>query len=73
MAKKNAVADGGGEAMVVGVALNGTHSLKLFLDDGTELIALVAGGKSNAENAKNRDVLKEALERTLHRALPEAS
>ena len=44
---------------------DGYCSLKLTLSDGREVFALAAGGGSNSENQKNRDVLFDALLQTI--------
>jgi hypothetical protein len=50
---------------VTRVEATSTHSIKLHLSNGSVLLAISAGGDSNAVNAANRDVLVEALQQTI--------
>lgn len=54
-----------GDVTVVGVRADGHSSMFFVLSDGTEVVALVAGAGSLASNAKNRDTLVPALQRSL--------
>lgn len=42
-----------------------THSIRLYLSDGSEIDFLACGGKSNAENQRRRDEALAALANTV--------